>query len=1116
TESGETIETTETIEDTSAGADVTDVADVTEVTEVTEVWTSKPEETVAATETSETTEAVWEEVDEEASGSKKRTSKKHSRKSHHKHTPGVSSEEVVTVVGVAAASASLASVVLSGGDTAVADTLGEQASIARSAVSRSVLSKSEGKFGRIGDRSTETVSKTRTANTEDAASASTLSYKQAIVSGNQTSPVKATREQTSSSSSSSGIASKAGAQETKSDTTRERSTQRNRHDEGEDTTRGQQQRSEVKSSTTISKSASIFASPSINNAAATKTASSIAVHERVEGSGSENKGLKTVKTTTTVTRSGSGAAVTTTETTASLHEAELALRESTTAASGSSAESAEGDEARSGSSKKRFKKRSKKSRSKQTENEVEISSAVASAASEVVTEEKQNLRAAAAWGEETVSSRTVSMETTYKYMQILVLRRERSLTLAFEDLWCTVQTGEEAKVSTDVVRGAMGYAESGAMTAVLGGSRVSKAAFLGALAGQLDQSKGKVFYSGHEASALVRRRATGYCWYGDEHAVWHGTTTVREALSFSAHLRQSDEVNKSKKLEIVESCLELLELTELADQRVDLCSAEEMRLVAIGVELAFAPSVLLVDEPTNGLDAKGAQRIVRVLQQVAKTGRTVVCTLGESASAAELRSFDRLLLLSSNGETIFHGESRQFMQYMEALPGVKKLSGSQSLAAWAIESVGGGSTMTTTMTTTTTTITGKGGKARTSTKKKKYASGASTSMGTDTVSREKETRFVQFFQRSELKRTLLTQMQRVGYSRPSTAEEYVPALVTASKRGELAAYAASWGTQMTWLLRRVVLSYWRMVSSVSTIQSAMTMTSAITTQWQRAGVTGLFVLSFVWFLWLFSAARSTEYDTFEGVNYGAALIAWSTLMLGAVFALGAVARASRGNAWRENASWRREQACQAYPALAYHLSSGAVELLLTLVVTFVAVLATFSLFGFWSVAASGSFSLYWMTLAIFALGQLYLGQWLVRSVPSGSLAAAAGVGLNLLPLLLFVWSWRSSMLGNFLWLLMLLTPQRFALQTLQALVFGAAADSCLDDAEEEILCHELRLIPADESIYSQQQLTVHSYAELEYGAYRASVTFRLLELVLILVAVRYLVAMALNKRQARA
>ncbi|RLN72145.1 hypothetical protein BBJ28_00021702, partial [Nothophytophthora sp. Chile5] len=1050
-------------------------------------------------------------VDEEASGSKKHTSKKHSRKSHHKHTPGTSSEEVVTVVGVAAASAS---VLLAGGDTSVVDNLIGEASIASVAVSRSVQSESEGKFGRIGERSTETVSKTSAANTEDAASASTLSYKRAVASGSQTSPVKATREQTSSSSSSSAITSKA-AQETKSGTTRERFTQRNRHDEGEETTREQQQRSEVKSSTTTSKSASSSASPSISSVAATKTASSIAVHEHVEGSGSENKGSKTVKTTTTVTRSGSGAAVATTETTASLHEAELALRESTTAASGSSGESAEGDEARSGSSKKRSKKRSKKSRSKQTGNEVEISSAVASATSDVITGEKQKMRAAAAWGEETVSSRTVSMETTYKYMQILVLRRERSLTLAFEDLWCTTQTDEGAKVSTDVVKGAMGYAESGAMTAVLGGSRASKAAFLGALAGQLDQSKGKVFYSGHEASALVRRRATGYCWYGDEHAVWHGTTTVREALSFSAHLRQSDEANESNKLEIVESCLELLELTELADQRVDSCSGEEMRLVAIGVELAFAPSVLLVDEPTNGLDAKGAQRIVRALQQVAKTGRTVVCTLGESATAAELRSFDRLLLLSSTGETIFHGESRQFMQYMEALPGVKKLSGSQSLAAWAIESVGGGSTVTTT-TTTTTTITGKGGKARTSTKKKKYASGASTSMGTDTASREKETRFVQFFQRSELKRALLTQMQRVGYSRPSTAEEHVPALVAASKRGELAAYAASWGTQMTWLLRRVVLSYWRMVSSVSTVQSAMTATSAVATQWQRAGVTGLFLLSFVWFLWLFGAARSSEYDTFEGVNYGAALIAWSTLMLGAVFALGAVARASRGNAWREDASWRREQACQAYPALAYHLSSGAVELLLTLAVTFVVVLATFTLFGFWSVAASGSFSLYWLALAIFALGQLCLGQWLVRSVPSGSLAAAAGVGLNLLPLLLFVWSWRSSMLGSFLWLLMLLTPQRFALQTLQALVFGAAADSCLDAAEEETPCRELRLIPADESVYSQQQLTVHSYAELEYGAYRASVAFRLLELVLILVAVRYLVVMALTKRQTRA
>ncbi|KAL4150917.1 hypothetical protein PRNP1_010306 [Phytophthora ramorum] len=725
------------------------------------------------------------------------------------------------------------------------------------------------------------------------------------------------------------------------------------------------------------------------------------------------------------------------------------------------------------------------------------------------TERTQSTRVAAAWGEEAARSST---EHTSESMQMLMVRSRHSLRLAFDDLVCV---NEISKESIDAVEGVTGYAESGMLTAVIGAGRVGKAAFLGALAGETNQTKGKVYYNGSEASSLVRRRATGYCWFGDNHAVWHGTTTVREAMCISASLRQVTAISESCKQETVESWLALLGITELAARQIDSCSTVETRLVAIGVELAFEPGVLLVDEPTSGLDSKGAQRVIHVLQQVARTGRTVVCSLGDSVSSIELRVFSRLLLLSSNGEVLFHGESRSMVQYLEGLPGVKKLSSGKNIIEWALESVGEGSIISQATTAITTT---RAGKVRTSRKKKKYASASSMSTGSDTVNREKEMRFVQLFQRSEVKRTLLTQMQRVGYLRPDSAEEHTPALITAFKSEELAAYATSWRTQVVWLTRRVVLSYWRSLSSTVTIRSLM-MTSAVTTQWQRFSVMGLFLTVFMRLLWLFVAARSSEYDTFDGVNHGVSLIAWSTLMLGASFALGAIMRASRGNARRENACWRREQAWQAYPAVMYHVCSSVVELLFVLTITFVAAVFTFTLFGFWSVAESGNFTLYWLTLSIFALGQVYLGQWLVRLAPSESIAAAAGAGINFLPLLMFVWYWRGSALGNLTWLLVFLTPQRLALQVLQALVFGSTADSCIYDiegidavAESQLPCRELRLIPSESYSTEQQQLTVHSYAELEYGAERSSVALRLIELGVFLAVFRFLVVVALQKR----
>ncbi|KAG7387820.1 hypothetical protein PHYBOEH_008117 [Phytophthora boehmeriae] len=728
---------------------------------------------------------------------------------------------------------------------------------------------------------------------------------------------------------------------------------------------------------------------------------------------------------------------------------------------------------------------------KQTKEEVEESAMTSYSVAE--SQKKQTACAAAAWGEE-ASSPPIKATNELKCTQDLLLLHGHSLRIAVDELSCAVPMSETSPI--DVIRGVTGYMEAGEMTAILGATRAGKAAFLGALAGEETPTHGKVLYNGHEASALVRRRATGYCWFGNEYAVANGTTTVREALCFSAYLRQPHEISDSRKLEIVDFYLELLGLKDVADKFINVCTATEFRLVAIGVELAFAPSVLLLDEPTNGLDKKDTLKIIHVLQRVAQMGCTIVCSLGDTASSTEFRAFNRTLFLSSSGEVIFHGESHIMEEYLGGLPGVKKLTG-KSITGWALKSAGV-SNMTTTR------------DGRSSTNKQEHTD--VTSMLTEARAHlGEETSLVQFFQQSELKCALLAQMERAGYLR-AAEEENVPALITAERDGKLTAFASSKRTQITWLTRRVVLSYWRSLFSIASIRSTMITAFNANALWQRASVVGVFTAALMWLSWFFTTARNTEYDTFDGVNEGTTLIAWSTLTVGASLGVGAVA-----GAWRENGCWCREQAWQTYPALIYHACSSIVELLFVLGITFVVGFVTFSLFNFWSVTTISNFSWYWFVLAIFALSQFYFGQWLARMSPNDNVAAAAAAGINLLPLVSFVCSWRSSVLGSFIWLLMLLTPQRFALQVLQAIVFGATEDSCVTVAEaagvKDIPCRELRLIPSDGPYFSgPQQLTVHSYAELEYGAERSRVAFRLAGLVAFLVAFRFITIVALQKR----
>ncbi|GMF35734.1 unnamed protein product [Phytophthora lilii] len=143
-----------------------------------------------------------------------------------------------------------------------------------------------------------------------------------------------------------------------------------------------------------------------------------------------------------------------------------------------------------------------------------------------VPEQTQDVRAAAAWGEESESSHTVRNETSHttKYAHLQAVRGGDSLMLAFDDLTCSAHVGKTSDGSTIAVRSVAGYADSGMMTAVIGRGRVGKATFLSALAGEEDQMMGKIFLQWLRSECsraapchwllLIWRRACCLAWEG--------------------------------------------------------------------------------------------------------------------------------------------------------------------------------------------------------------------------------------------------------------------------------------------------------------------------------------------------------------------------------------------------------------------------------------------------------------------------------------------------------------------------------------------------------------------------------------------------------------------------
>lgn len=198
-----------------------------------------------------------------------------------------------------------------------------------------------------------------------------------------------------------------------------------------------------------------------------------------------------------------------------------------------------------------------------------------------------------------------------------------------------------------------GYAKPGIMVALMGASGAGKTTLLNILSQRTNIGvvTGEMFVDGRSLSADFQRN-TGFCLQGDLHDT---TQTVREAIEFSAILRQDASVPRAEKIAYVDKIIDLLELNDLQDAVIVCLGVEQRKRLTIGVELAAKPSLLLfLDEPTSGLDSQSAYSIVRFLRKLSRAGQAIICTIHQPSSVL-IQQFDMVLALNPGGNTFYFG-----------------------------------------------------------------------------------------------------------------------------------------------------------------------------------------------------------------------------------------------------------------------------------------------------------------------------------------------------------------------------------------------------------------------------------------------------------------------------
>ncbi|KAG5983903.1 hypothetical protein E4U55_006815 [Claviceps digitariae] len=225
----------------------------------------------------------------------------------------------------------------------------------------------------------------------------------------------------------------------------------------------------------------------------------------------------------------------------------------------------------------------------------------------------------------------------------------------WKNLTYTVKTPSGDRLLLDNVQG---WVTPGSLTALMGSSGAGKTTLLDVLAQRKTEGTihGSILVDGRPLPVSFQRSA-GYCEQLDVHEPY---ATVREALEFSALLRQSRDTPRQEKLAYVDTIIDLLELHDLADTLIGEVGAglsvEQRKRVTIGVELVAKPSILLfLDEPTSGLDGQSAYHTVRFLRKLAAVGQAVLVTIHQP-SAQLFSQFDTLLLLAKGGKTVYFGD----------------------------------------------------------------------------------------------------------------------------------------------------------------------------------------------------------------------------------------------------------------------------------------------------------------------------------------------------------------------------------------------------------------------------------------------------------------------------
>ena len=201
--------------------------------------------------------------------------------------------------------------------------------------------------------------------------------------------------------------------------------------------------------------------------------------------------------------------------------------------------------------------------------------------------------------------------------------------------------------SLQAVRGISFNAKQGEILGFLGPNGAGKSTTMKIITGFLAPSRGDAFICGKSITKETLK-AQCYLGYAPENAPLYDDMYVREFLRFVARIRRIPEGEVHKK---VDDVVEMCALGDVHLQKIETLSKGYKRRVSLAQSLVHDPKVLILDEPTDGLDPNQKYAVRDLIKKLSKEK----CILISTHILEEVEEVCDRCIIIGGGEKLFTG-----------------------------------------------------------------------------------------------------------------------------------------------------------------------------------------------------------------------------------------------------------------------------------------------------------------------------------------------------------------------------------------------------------------------------------------------------------------------------